>query len=228
MEVTYHGHSVVHIKTNGKDIFIDPFITGNGQCGLEASAVKADVILLTHGHNDHVGDTVDIAKRNGSLVVAPFELATYLSWQGVDTHPLSIGGGYTFDFGRVKLTQAFHGSSYTEEENQKIVYTGMPSGIIFEAEGKTLYHMGDTALFSDLQMYGKQHDIDILFVPIGDNFTMGPEDAKQAVDWLAPRYVVPIHYNTFPAIEQDGDAFVESIRPVEGKALKTGESINLE
>ena len=227
MKVTYHGHSVVHIEANGKDILVDPFITGNGNCDLQADNVKTDVILLTHGHNDHVGDTVDIAKRNGSLVVAPFELATYLSWQGIETHPLSIGGGYTFDFGRVSLTQAFHGSSYTEEENKRIVYTGMPAGIIFEAEGKKIYHMGDTGLFTDMKMYGERHSFDLLFVPIGDNFTMGPEDAKQAVEWISPDFVVPIHYNTFPAIEQDGEAFIDSISPRKGKALKPGESIDL-
>ncbi|SDH32615.1 L-ascorbate metabolism protein UlaG, beta-lactamase superfamily [Alteribacillus persepolensis] len=227
MKVSYHGHSVVHIEANGKNILIDPFITGNGMCDLEADKVKADVILLTHGHNDHVGDTVDIAKRNNALVVAPFELATYLGWQGLETHPMHIGGAYTFDFGRVKLTQAFHGSSYTEEENQKIVYTGMPAGIIFEAEGKTIYHMGDTGLFSDIQLIGERHDIDLLFVPIGDNFTMGPEDAKQAVEWLKPGFTVPIHYNTMPPIQQDAGAFVESISPHKGKALEAGESVDL-
>ncbi|MFZ4450657.1 metal-dependent hydrolase [Salibacterium aidingense] len=227
MKVTYHGHSVVHIEANGKSILIDPFITGNDKCDLEADKVKPDIILLTHGHNDHVGDTVDIAKRNRSFVVAPFELATYLGWQGLDTHPMHIGGSYTFDFGRVKLTQAFHGSSYTEEENQKIVYTGMPAGILFEAEGKTVYHMGDTGLFSDMKLIGERHQVDLLFVPIGDNFTMGPEDAGQAVQWINPDYVVPVHYNTFPAIEQDGDAFVDSISPVNGKALNAGESVDL-
>ncbi|MFB4163016.1 metal-dependent hydrolase [Alteribacillus sp. JSM 102045] len=227
MKISYHGHSVVNVETNGKNILIDPFITGNELCDLEADKVKPDVILLTHGHNDHVGDTVEIAKRNRSLVVAPFELATYLGWKGLETHPMHIGGAYTFDFGRVKLTQAFHGSSYTEEENEKIVYTGMPAGIIFEAEGKTVYHMGDTGLFSDMKLIGERNNIDLLFVPIGDNFTMGPEDAKQAVQWIDPGYTVPIHYNTFPPIKQDGEAFVDSISPIKGKALEAGESIDL-
>ncbi len=185
MKVTYHGHSVVAIETNGKKIIIDPFITGNGMCDLEAENVEADVILLTHGHNDHVGDTVELAKKNDALVVAPFELATYLGWQGVNTHPMHIGGGHDFDFGHVKLTQAFHGSAYTEEENQRIVYTGMPAGILFTAEGKTIYHMGDTGLFSDIKLIAERTNVDLLFVPIGDNFTMGPEDAKTAVEWIS-------------------------------------------
>src|SRR6476646_3173004 len=138
MHVSYHGHYIVKIETKGKTILIDPFITGNELTDLNAEDVKADVILLTHGHNDHVGDTVEIAKRSGALVVAVAELATYMSFQGVESvHPMSIGGSYEFDFGTVKFTQAFHGSSYTEEENQRIVYTGMPGGILFKAEGKT-------------------------------------------------------------------------------------------
>ncbi|MFC5712772.1 metal-dependent hydrolase [Thalassorhabdus alkalitolerans] len=227
MKVTYHGHSVVAIETNGKKIIIDPFITGNGMCDLEAENVEADVILLTHGHNDHVGDTVELAKKNDALVVAPFELATYLGWQGVNTHPMHIGGGHDFDFGHVKLTQAFHGSAYTEEENQRIVYTGMPAGILFTAEGKTIYHMGDTGLFSDIKLIAERTNVDLLFVPIGDNFTMGPEDAKTAVEWISPEYTVPMHYNTMPVIKQDPKKFVDSLGDTKGKALEAGESIEL-
>ncbi|WP_018921726.1 metal-dependent hydrolase [Salsuginibacillus kocurii] len=227
MKVSFHGHSVVKVETNGTTILIDPFITGNGNCDLNADEVKADVILLTHGHNDHVGDTVDIAKRNEALVVAPFELATYLGWKGVNAHPMHIGGGHTFEFGHVKFTQAFHGSAYTEEEDQRIVYTGMPAGILFTAENKTIYHMGDTGLFSDIKLIGELNSIDLAFVPIGDNFTMGPEDAKQAVKWLNPGYVVPIHYNTFPLIEQDGEGFISSLSPTKGKAMEPGETIDL-
>lgn len=227
MKVSFHGHSVVKIETNGTTIIIDPFITGNGTSDLKAAEVKADVILLTHGHNDHVGDTVDIAKANDALVVAPFELATYLGWQGVNTHPMHIGGAHEFDFGTVKLTQAFHGSSYTEEENQKIVYTGMPAGIVFKAEGKTIYHAGDTALFSDMKLIGGQHDLNLAFLPIGDNFTMGPEDALIAAKWLEAERVVPIHYNTFPVIEQDASAFVKKVSKGEGIVLHAGDDLTL-
>lgn len=153
MKLTYHGHSVVEIKTNGKTILIDPFITGNGATDLKADEVQVDVILLTHGHGDHVGDTVPLALRNNALVVAPFELATYLSWQGVNVHPMHIGGAHQFDFGKVKLTQAFHGSSYIDE-NKQIIYIGMPCGILFSAEGKTIYYAGDTAHTHQVKNFG--------------------------------------------------------------------------
>lgn len=226
MEISYHGHSVVRVKTATHTILIDPFITGNELCDLDPNEVEADVILLTHGHNDHVGDTVEIAKRTGALVVALNELAVYLASKGIETHPMNIGGAYDFDFGRVKYTQAFHGSSY-EEEDGTFIYTGMPGGILLTVEGKTLYHLGDTALFSDLKMIGELNDIDVAFIPIGDNFTMGPDDALIAADWVNAKIVVPVHYNTFPIIKQDPDAFAEKVRTGEGRALKVGESFEL-
>jgi len=226
MKVSYHGHSIVKIQVNGYTILIDPFINGNKLTDLKVEDQKPDVILLTHGHNDHVGDTVEIAKAVDALVVAPDELASYLSWQGVRTHPLHIGGSHVFDFGKVKLTQAFHGSSYTTE-NREIIYTGMPSGILFFAEGKTVYHAGDTALFSDMKLIGERHPIDLAFLPIGDNFTMGPEDAAYAVSFLKPKVVVPVHYNTFPVIEQDPNNFAEMVSITEVKVLNPGEELEI-
>jgi len=226
MKISYHGHSVVKVETGEQTILIDPFITGNELCDLDPETVKADVILLTHGHNDHVGDTVEIAKRNDSLVVALNELAVYLGSKGLNTHPMNIGGKYDFDFGRVKFTHAFHGSSY-EEEDGTFVYTGMPGGILLTIDGKTIYHVGDTSLFSDLKMIGEMNDIDLAFVPIGDNFTMGPEDALIAADWINAKIVVPVHYNTFPVIKQDPDAFANKVATGEGKAMKVGEVLEL-
>ncbi|MDQ0858095.1 metal-dependent hydrolase [Bacillus sp. V2I10] len=226
MKVSYHGHSVVKIQTDKHTIVIDPFINGNGQTDLKVEDLKVDVILLSHGHNDHVGDTIQLAKQNNALVVAPFELATYLGWKGLNVHPMHIGGSHKFEFGTVKLTQAFHGSSY-EEEEQKIIYTGMPAGILFKKEGKTVYHAGDTALYSDMKLLGEFEDIDLAFLPIGDNFTMGPEDAVIAAKWIKAKTVVPMHYNTFPVIEQDPKEFVSRLSGKTGKVMEAGESIKL-
>ncbi|KAB8138280.1 metal-dependent hydrolase [Gracilibacillus oryzae] len=226
MRVSFHGQSVVKIITAKHTILIDPFISDNGLCDLKADEENPDVILLTHGHNDHVGDTISIAKRTECLVVAPNELAVYLESRGLNTHPMHIGGSHNFDFGRVKFTQAFHGSMFTDENGEKI-YGGMPGGILFYAEGKTVYHAGDTGLFSDLKLIGDMNDIDLAFLPIGDNFTMGPEDALIAAEWVKAKNVVPMHYNTFPLIEQDGDDFARKVSTGKGIALKPGESVTI-
>ncbi|WHY84983.1 metal-dependent hydrolase [Neobacillus novalis] len=225
MRVSYHGHSVVQINTNGKTILIDPFIKGNRLTDLTVEEVKPDVIILSHGHNDHVGDTVELATRHNALVIANHEIATFLGWQGINTHGLHIGGAYQFDFGKVKLTQAFHGSSY-ETENNELIYCGMPAGILVMSEGKTIYHAGDTGLFSDMKLIGERHPIDLAFLPIGDNFTMGPEDAAYAAKLLNAKTVVPMHYNTFPPIKQDPYQFIELLEDQNGKVLVPGEAID--
>ena len=226
MKLSYHGQSVVKLETDSHTILIDPFISGNDACDLDASSIKTDVILLTHGHNDHVGDTVQIAKNNDALVVAPYELAAYLGSKGLNTHAMHIGGAYEFEFGKVKFTQAFHGSAYTEEDGT-MIYTGMPAGILLTVKGKTIYHVGDTGLFSDLKLIGDMNDIDVAFVPIGDNFTMGPDDALIAADWIQAKVVVPVHYNTFPLIEQDPFDFVRKVKTGEGKVMEIGEIMDL-
>src|SRR5690625_4439114 len=226
MKISYHGHSVVKVKTDDQAILIDPFITANEEYDVDHITVEVDVILLDHGHNDYVGDTVAIANRIGALVVALNDLAVYLGKKGINTHPMNIGWAYEFDFGRVKFTHAFHGSSY-EEDDGTFIYTGMPGGILLTIDEKTIYHVGDTALFSDLKMIGELNDIDLAFIPIGDNFTMGPEDALIAADWINAKTVVPIHYNTFPVIEQDGDAFAAKVRTGKGLAMKIGDEIEL-
>lgn len=226
MKISYHGHSVVRIETGGKTILFDPFITGNGLTDLKASEVKVDVIILTHAHNDHVGDTVELAKRNDALVITNADLATYLGWQGVRTHGMNIGGAYEFDFGKVKMTQAFHGSGYATED-QQIIYGGMPAGVLLFAEGKTVFHAGDTGLFSDMKLIGERHPIDLAFLPIGDNFTMGPEDAAVAAEFLQAKLVVPIHFNTFPPIKQDPQQFINLLQENKGRVLQPGEIIEL-
>lgn len=226
MKISYHGHSVVKVETDEHTILIDPFISGNDACDLDANTIKADVILLTHGHNDHVGDTFEIAERNDSLVVAPNELALYLGEKGLNTHPMHIGGAHEFAFGTVKFTQAFHGSAYNEEDGTSI-YCGMPGGILLTINGKTIYHVGDTALFTDLKMYGEMNDIEVAFIPIGDNFTMGPEDALIAADWINANISVPVHYDTFPVIEQDAKAWASKVKTGEGRVMDIGEVIEL-
>jgi L-ascorbate metabolism protein UlaG (beta-lactamase superfamily) len=226
MKVSFHGHSIVKIETRGKTILFDPFITGNSLTDLKVDEVKPDVIILTHGHNDHLGDTVELAKKHDALVVGIAEIATYIGWQGIRTHGMNIGGSFAFDFGTVTLTPAFHSTGYVTVDEQ-IIYLGLPAGIIFSAEGKTVYHVGDTALYSDMKLIGDKHKIDLAFIPIGDNFTMGPEDAALAAKWLKAKTVVPIHHNTFPVIEQDPYKFIELLEDKNGKVMEVGEVIEL-
>jgi len=226
MKVSYHGHSVVRVVTDSHTILIDPFISGNEACDLDADTVDADVILLTHAHNDHVGDTIPIAKRTNALIVASPELADFFGTKDLNAHPMNLGGSHRFDFGIVKFTQAYHSSSYTDEDGT-VIYGGMPYGILLTIDGKTIYHTGDTGLFSDLKLIGDRNDIDLAFVPIGDNFTMGPEDALVAADWIQAKTVVPVHYNTFPVIEQDPEAFASKVKTGEGKVMKVGDVMEL-
>jgi L-ascorbate metabolism protein UlaG (beta-lactamase superfamily) len=226
MKVSYHGHSIVKIVSNEKTILIDPFITGNSLTDLKLEEVNPDVIILTHGHGDHLGDTIELAKKSGALVVGLAEVAAYLGSKGLNTHGMNIGGGYQFEFGTVKFTQAFHSSGYITKQNE-IIYLGMPAGVLFMNEGKTIYHAGDTALFSDMKLIGERHPVDLAFLPIGDNYTMGPEDAAYAAKLINPKTVVPIHYNTFPVIKQDPNKFIGLLDHVNGKILNPGDSIEI-
>lgn len=229
LKISFHGHAAVEIVHQGLHFWIDPFLTGNPAATVQAEDQKADVILLTHGHNDHVGDTISMARKHDALVIAPFELAEYLEGKGVKTHGMAIGGPYTFPFGRVKYTHAIHGSSFFEQETKQIVYMGHPGGILLTLGDKTILHAGDTALFSDMKLFGLHQEIDLAFLPIGGNYTMDSQDALLAAEWIGAKKVIPIHYNTFPVIEQDGEKFVRDLqgKGIEGLVLQSGQSIKL-
>jgi L-ascorbate metabolism protein UlaG (beta-lactamase superfamily) len=189
VELTYHGHACFGISVGNTQLLIDPFLTGNELADVGADEVQADYILISHGHGDHLGDAVEIAKRTGAMTISNFEIANWLEAQGVArSHALHIGGGHDFPFGRVKLTIAHHGSALPDGS-----YGGNPAG--------------DTGLFYDMKLIGEE-GLDVAILPIGDNFTMGPDDALRAVKLLAPKVVIPIHYDTFDVIQQDPRAFV--------------------
>jgi L-ascorbate metabolism protein UlaG (beta-lactamase superfamily) len=223
--LTYYGHSAWALETKGTTILIDPFLTGNPLAPVAAADLRPSFIVLTHAHGDHYGDTVELAKRTGATVIANFEIVNYAQKQGVaNAHPLHIGGAHAFPFGRVKLTVAFHGSSFPDG-----TYGGMPAGVLLEVEGKRVYDAGDTALFSDMRLIG-ENGLDVALLPIGDNFTMGPEDAGKAAKFLGARTVIPQHYNTWPLIAQDPQQFkrlVESSTESTVVVLKPGERFEI-
>lgn len=230
MIVTFLGHACVKLEQDGRSLIIDPYLTGNPLAAASADDIQADHILLTHGHGDHVGDTVSIAKRTGAQVVGTPELATFLGWQGVDnTVGMNIGGTYDLGYAKVKMVQAFHSSGYTLDDEQRIVYLGMPTGLIITWGGLTLLHAGDTGLFGDMKIIGERNDIDLAFIPIGDHFTMGPEDALTAAEWLKPKQVVPVHYDTFPPLRQDAAAYSRALeqKGIKGTVLKPDDRLEL-
>ncbi|MDT0700157.1 metal-dependent hydrolase [Staphylococcus chromogenes] len=227
MKLSFHGQSTVYFESNGKKGIIDPFITGNELSDLDASSLEVDYIILTHGHEDHFGDTIEIAKRTEATVISTAEVANYLnSAHGIENvHGMNIGGKWQFDFGTLKFVQAFHSSSLMDD-NGKPIYLGMPMGVILILENKTIYHTGDTGLFSDMKLIAERHPVDVCFVPIGDNFTMGIEDASYAINtFIQPKISVPIHYNTFPLIEQNPDDFKNAVTHGEVQILKPGQSV---
>lgn len=227
MKITYHGHSVVYFESNGKKVIIDPFINGNSQCHVEVDDIEVDYIILTHGHNDHVGDTVEIAKKNNATVIAVFELGNYIESQGANVITMGIGGKKAFDFGTVKFVHAFHSSSYDDSEG-KTHYTGMPAGVIVSNDDVSFYHMGDTGLFGDIKLISDVNGpFDVTFIPVGDHFTMGIDDAAYAVkNLLDTKKVVPIHYDTFPDIEADTVKF-SSLTGDKAHILNSGDSLEI-
>ncbi|MFQ5452696.1 MAG: metal-dependent hydrolase [Candidatus Zixiibacteriota bacterium] len=220
--VRFLGHSCVTITEGQHKLIVDPFINDNPQSPVKADEIDVNYILLTHGHGDHVGDAISIAKRTGALVIANFELANLCASLGANIHPMHIGGSHNFDFGRVKLTIAHHGGGYGEDASR---YTGPPVGFLITIGGKTIYHPGDTGLFYDMKLIGEMNQIDLAFLPIGDNFTMGIEDAARAVEFLQPKKVVPFHYSTWDIIEEDPKNFATKVKNAEVIILKPGDEL---
>lgn len=220
--LTYLGHSAFLLQANQGSVVIDPFLTGNPVARLRPADLRVDAVLLTHAHGDHLGDGIEIAKANDAVLIAPFELANYCAAKGAKVHPMHLGGARTFPFGRVKLTIAHHGSAAPDG-----TYCGNPCGYLLTMDGKTLYHPGDTALFYDMKLIGEMNPIDVALLPIGDNFTMGVEDAVKAAELLRPRTVVPMHYKTFDIIDSDPHEFVRRVtaQGVQGRVVEVGETL---
>ena len=205
--LTYYGHSAFLLQTAGRSVLIDPFLTGNPQASISAAEVQADYIVISHGHGDHVGDAVEIAKRTHALVISNHEISLWLKRQGVPrTHDMHIGGSHRFSFGTLKLTIAHHGSILPDGS-----CGGSPAGMLFQTDAGCIYHAGDTGLFGDMALIGEA-GIKAAILPIGDNYTMGPADSLRAIRLLQPEIVIPCHFNTFPVIEQDAAAWSDQVR----------------
>ncbi|WP_457637422.1 metal-dependent hydrolase [Oceanithermus sp.] len=222
VKVTFLGHAAVLVEGSQTTLVIDPFLSDNPMATIGPEAISPDLVVLTHAHGDHWGDTLALAQK-GALVVSTYEIAVYAEKHGAKAFPMNIGGRYEFAGGWLKFYPAWHSSSFPDGS-----YGGMPMGVVIEIDGKKLYHAGDTAYFSDMKLIGDE-GLDLAIVPIGDTFTMGPDDALKALELLRPKQVLPIHYNTFPPIKQDGEAFVARAAQmgVGGKALKPGEYLEL-
>lgn len=225
-KVQWLGHACLLVESDDKSILIDPFLTDNPAAAVKAKDVAADFILVSHGHGDHVGDTIAIAKRTGATVVANYEISEWLQQQGLTkVHGQQHGGSHGFPFGRVKLTLAFHGSVLPDG-----TYGGNPCGfLLYLNDGTKIYDAADTGLFGDMKLIGEE-GIDLAILPIGDNYTMGPDDALRAVKLIGPKRVLPIHYNTWDLIAQDAQAWAGRVRKETGAepvVLKPGESTSV-
>ena len=224
--VRWLGHSCLLIESDGQRLLVDPFLTGNPVAALTADKAEADFILVSHGHGDHVGDAIPIARRTGATVISNYEISEWLTKQGVaKVHGQQHGGGHAFPFGRVKLTLAFHGSALPDGSNG-----GNPCGFLFSfKDGKKVYDAADTGLFGDMRLIGEE-GIDLAILPIGDNYTMGPDDALRAVKLIQPKKVLPIHYSTWDLIAQDADTWATRVRgetQAQPVVLKPGEWLDV-
>jgi len=226
-KITWYGHATIGVETSdGYKILIDPFFTGNPAASTTADKVEADFIVVSHGHGDHVGDALEIAKRTGALIISNYEITNWFTAQGAEkVHPQHLGGGFKHPFGYLKLTLALHGSALPDGS-----YGGNPAGILLTTnDGHKLYFAQDTGLFGDMALIGDE-GVDLAMLPIGDNFTMGPADALRAVKLVRPRCVIPIHYNTWPLIAQDAEAWakqVEAETETKARVLNPGDVFTL-
>ncbi len=221
----WYGHAAIGLVLNGSRILIDPYINENPAATVKADTLEADFILITHGHGDHIGDAPSIAKRTGATIISNAEISTWFRKQGYTVHAQHIGGGFQYPFGYLKLTMALHGSALQDGSNG-----GNPAGfLITTISGKKLYFAGDTGLFGDMRLIGEE-GVDVAMLPIGDNYTMGPADALRAVKLIQPKLVIPIHYNTFPLIQQDAQAWarqVESETETAARVMNPGDTLEL-
>ncbi|POY39159.1 metal-dependent hydrolase [Solitalea longa] len=225
MNFTYYGHSCFSIETNGKTLLFDPFISGNELAKhIDIDRIRADYILISHAHSDHTADVEQIAKNTGAKIISTFEIVMHYQQKGFEGHPMNFGGKWDFDFGRVKMVQAMHTSSFADGS-----YGGAAGGFIITLEGKSIYYSGDTALFSDMELFGRMHNINWAILPIGDNFTMDVEQALMASLMLNCDQIIGVHYDTFGYIMIDHSGAKEKFA-VKGKELHllaVGEQLNL-
>lgn len=221
----WYGHGTMGLKLGAYRLVIDPFFRDNPAATTSGDDIKADFILVSHGHGDHVGDVEQLAKRTGALIIANNEIAVYFANKGLKTHGQHIGGGFRHPFGYLKLTQAMHGSALPDGSNG-----GNPAGmLITTSDGKKIYMACDTGLFGDMKLIGEE-GIELAVLPIGDNYTMGPDDALKAVKFIQPKHVVPVHYNTWDEIKQDEKTWakrVEKETKTQVHVMKPGESITI-
>ncbi len=229
MKITWFGHAAFLLEGSMK-VLIDPFLTGNPLAPVKPEDVKADYIVVTHGHGDHLGDTVEIAKRNDAPVICIHELSRVLAKQGVETIGMNMGGTVRAGNIAVTMVPAWH-SADVEDEKGEIISAGMSAGMIVAMDGVKVYHTGDTDVFLDMQLVGELHKPDVMLVPIGDVYTMGIAGAVKALELVKPKVAIPMHYNTFPLIEKDPEDFRKAVGAkgldVEVVILKPGESFEV-